>query len=90
VRDRTTDGSTVANLWVTNMACRMSKQRCMLGKDWRLLNVHVAGESTDCNVIASVTNVGEVLNTTNVNQHGWLSKTKFHEWQQTVSASQEL
>jgi hypothetical protein len=90
VSDGTTNGAAVANLWVTNMASCMSKQWCVLGKDWRLLYVHVAGEGTDSNVVTGITNVGQVLNTTNVNQHGWLSETKFHQWQQAVSTGEKL
>ena len=88
--NRTTNGAAVANLWVANMASCMSKQRCMLGKDGRLLNIHVASKSTDCNVIARIANVGEVLNTTNVDQHAWLRQTQFHQWDEAVAAGQKL
>ena len=62
----------------------------MLNHDVGLFNVHVARERTNGNVAASIFDVGEVGNATNVNQHAWLSQAKFHQWNKAVSTGEQL
>ena len=62
----------------------------MLGKNRGCLDVHMTSESTDCDVIARVADVRQVIDSPNVNQHRWLCKTEFHEWHEAVAAGQKF
>ena len=68
----------------------MCQQRHVLAQHWRLLYVHVASECTNCDVIASILDVRQVFNATDIHQHRGLRQAQLHEWNQTVSAGQKL
>ena len=47
-------------------------------------------KSTNGNVISGIFDIGEVGNTTNVNQHARLRQAKFHQWNKAVSTGEQL
>ena len=85
-----TDSSAVTNLWVTHVARSVCQEWRMLQHDGGLLNIHMACHCANGNVIASVTDVRQVGDASNVDEHCWLCETKFHQWQQAVATSEEL
>jgi len=41
-------------------------------------------------MVARIADIGKVFNACNVNENRWLCQAQLHEWQQTVSTSEEL
>ncbi len=66
------------------------QQRHVLAEQVGLLDVHVARERTDRDVVAGVTDVRQVADAADVDQHRWLRQAQLHQWQQAVAAGEEL
>ncbi len=62
----------------------------MLGEDRRVLDVHVAGHRTDRDGVTVLTNVRQVAQTADVDQHGRLRETQLHQRQEAVATGEEL
>ena len=78
VRDRTTDRATMSHLCITYMTSRMRKQRCMLMQNFRSLDIHVACQCTNGDVVARIFDVRQIFDATDIDQHRWLCETQLH------------
>ena len=54
------------------------------------LHVHVSGEGADGDVVASITDVAEVADATDVDQNAGRRQAQFHQRQQAVPTGKEL
>jgi len=50
----------------------------------------VAGEGADRDLVTGITDVRQVLDPTDVDEHRWLSQSELHQRQQAVSTGEEL
>ncbi len=62
----------------------------MLVEQVAVLDVHVAGERADRDVVAGVADVRQVGDASDVDEHGRLRQTQLHQRQQAVPAGEEL
>ena len=74
MRNGATDRAAVTHLRIADVAGSMRQQRHVLGEHGALLDVHVAGQGTDGDVIAGITDVAEVLHSADVDEHGGLGQ----------------
>ena len=90
VGDRAADRATVTDLGVADLAGGVRQQRHVLLQERRRLDVHVAGQGADGDVVAAVADVRQVAEATDVDQHGRLGEAELHHRQQAVAAGDEL
>ena len=88
--DRPADRAAVAHLRITDLAGGVGEQRDVLGQHVGALDVHVPCQRADGDVVAGVTDVGQVAQPADVDQHGWLGQPQPHQRQQAVPAGEEL
>ena len=88
--DRTADRAAVTYLRIADVAGSMRQQRHVLGKDRTGLDVHVAGERANRDVVAGVADVRQVGDATDVDQDARLGEAQLHQRQQAVPAGQKL
>jgi hypothetical protein len=72
------------------MAGRVGEKGDVLGEHGRVLNVHMAGESTDGDVIAGVAHVRQIIDPADIDQHRRLRKAQLHERHQAVASGKEF
>jgi len=90
VGDRATEGATVTDLWVTDLACHMGQDRSR-GPDLRAVgNVVVTGERPNRDVTALLAHVAEVAQLSDVDQDGRRGQAELHERQQGVASGEQL
>ena len=68
----------MANLGVTHITGSMGEQWHFFEYKRRFLYIHVASQCTDRNEVSAIFDVREIFNATDVDEHRWLSETKFH------------
>ena len=90
VGDRAADRAAVAHLRIADLAGRVGEQRDVLGQHVGALDVHVPRQRPDGDVVAGVTDVGQVAQPADVDQHGRLGQPQPHQRQQAVPAGEEL
>ena len=90
VGQRTGERAAVANLRVADFTGRSREERDVLGEDLAVLDVVVAGEPTDRDVVAGVVDVREVAEAAHVDEHRRGGEAELHERQQRVPAGEDL
>ena len=88
--DRAADRAAVTDLRIADMAGGMGQQRRVLVQQIGGLDVAVAGEGADRDVVAAVTDVRQVGDAADVDQHRRLGQAQLHQRQQAVAAGEEL
>ncbi len=88
--ERAADGAAVTDLRVADLAGGVGEQRDVLLEQGRRLDVHVAGEGADRDVVAGVADVRQVAQASDVDQHARLGEAQLHHRQQAVAAGDEL
>jgi hypothetical protein len=90
VRDRPADRAPVTHLRVADMAGGVRQQRHVLVQQIGGLDVAVAGEGADRDVVACVADVRQVADTADIDQHRWLRQAQLHQRQKAVATREEL
>ncbi len=88
--DRAAECAAVTHLRVADVAGGMGQQRDVLAKEIRCLDVHVAGHGADRDLVAFVTDVRQVGEPADVDQHARLGESQLHHRQQAVATGDEL
>ena len=90
VGDRAADRAAVAHLRVADVAGGVRQQRHVLGEHVGVLDVVVAGQRADGDVVAGVADVRQVAEPADVDEHARLGQAQLHQRQQAVAAGEEL
>ena len=90
VGERAADRAAMPHLRITDVAGSVGEERDVLGEHRRLLDIHVSGESTDGDVVATVSDVGQIGNPSDIDEHRWLGQTELHRGHEAVTAGEEL
>ena len=90
VRNGPADRAAVAHLRVADVTGGVGQQRDVLGEHRTGLDVHVAGQCADGDVVAGIADVRQVTDAADVDQHTWLGEAQLHQRQQAVPAGEEL
>ena len=88
--ERTGERATVAHLRVTDLARRRREERDVLGEDLAVLDVVVASETADRDVITGVVDVGEVAQVADVDEDRGRGEAQLHERQERVPTGEDL
>ena len=88
--NRATDGATVADLRVADVAGGVCEQRNVLLEHRRGLDLSVVRECADGDVVTGVTNVRQVGDAADVDEQRRRGQTQLHERQEAVATGQEL
>lgn len=80
----------MAHLWIADVAGGVRQQRHVFLQDRAGLDIHVACEGADRDVVAGVADVVEVAGAADVDQHAGRCEAQLHQWQQAVPAGEEL
>ena len=90
MRQRAADGAAMANLGIAHMAGRMMQQGSGLAEQFTDLEIAVAGERTNGDVIAGITDEAQIVEAAHIDQHSGRREPEFHERQQGMATSKEL
>ena len=88
--ERAPERAAVAHRWVADLAGNVPEQRGLGGQQVAHLEGSVLGHCADGDVIAGVIDVGQVIETTDVDQHRRGGEPEPHEWDQAVATSEEF
>ena len=80
----------MAHLRVADFGGRGRQQRHVLPQHVAVLDVVVAGEPADGDVVARVADVGELGHVADVDEHGGSGQPQLHEREERVPAGEEL
>jgi hypothetical protein len=82
VGKRTAEGAAMANLRIADVASSVGKQWCGFGQQRADLEIAVARECANGDVIAGIIDVTKVIEATNVDKHRRSREAQFHERKQ--------
>lgn len=80
----------MADLRITDMAGSVGKERSRRCQKRTGLEVAMAGESTDGDVVAGIVDVAQVIEAADIDKNGRRRKTKLHERNQRMTASEQF
>ncbi len=90
VSERTAEGATMANLWVTDLGGGVRQQRRMFSDEIAGLDGPVLGQRADGEMIAGIVDVGQVIEAADVDHHRRVGETKLHHGKQRVATGHEF
>ena len=90
VGDGSADRAAVAHLRIADLTGCIGEQRNVLGEHRTVLEIHVAGERADGDVVTGIADVRQFTDAADVDEHARLGESQLHQGQQAVPAGEEL
>ena len=88
VGNTTPDRATIAHLWITDDGYSFWQQGEMAADNIRILKHDICRHCPDGNDSILLTNVGQTIDPTNIDQMAWLRQAQLHQGKQAMSARQ--